>query len=214
MVRIVDPSRCVRHVAPRIPRSNAGDHSPANRVPTSGDATSRSSRARRLLIVNPKRPFESIVAAHGAAVLRVCRAVLGSADTEDAWSETFLSAFKAYPDLPADANVEAWLVTIAHRKAIDFGRAKTRRAVPVHELPESVAAVIADADIDLADAVSRLPDKQKQVIAYHYLAGLPYAEIATIVGGSTDAARRSGADGIANLRRAYPHLSAPKGRTS
>ena len=188
--------------------------SPANRVPTSGDASSRSSRARRLLIVNPKRPFDSIVAAHGAAVLRVCRAVLGAADSEDAWSETFLSAFKAYPDLPADANVEAWLVTIAHRKAIDVGRAKARRAVPVHELPESLALVPADTDTDLADALLRLPDKQKQVIAYHYLAGLPYAEIATIVGGSTDAARRSGADGIANLRRTYQHFSAPKGRTS
>ena len=186
-------------------------HSSANRVPTSDDATSRSSRARRLLIVNPKRPFESIVAAHGATVLRVCRAVLGAADSEDAWSETFLSAFKAYPDLPAAANVEAWLVTIAHRKAIDVGRAKARRAVPVHELPESLAPVPADTDTDLVDALLRLPDKQKQVIAYHYLAGLPYAEIATIVGGSTDAARRSAADGIANLRRTYPHLSAPKG---
>jgi RNA polymerase sigma factor (sigma-70 family) len=164
--------------------------------------------------VNLKAPFESIVAVHGATVLRVCRSVVGAADSEDAWSETFLSAFKAYPDLPSDANVEAWLVTIAHRKAIDFGRAKARRAVPVHELPESAAAVTADTDIDLVDAMSRLPDKQKQVIAYHYLGGLPYADIATIVGGTTDAARRSGADGIANLRRTFPHLPAHKGRTS
>ncbi|HEY1640639.1 MAG TPA: sigma factor, partial [Streptosporangiaceae bacterium] len=66
-----------------------------------------------------KQPFEAVVAAHGATVLRVCRAVLGPADADDAWSETFLSALRAYPDLPADANVEAWLVTIAHRKAID-----------------------------------------------------------------------------------------------
>ena len=162
-----------------------------------------------------KAPFESVVAGHGATVLRVCRAVLGAADSEDAWSETFLSAFKAYSDLPADANVEAWLVTIAHRKAIDFGRARARRAIPVHDLPEPASApAAADWDTDLAGAVSRLPDKQKQVIAYHYLAGLPYAEIATVVGGSTDAARRAGADGIANLRRLYPNLRAPKGQPS
>jgi DNA-directed RNA polymerase specialized sigma24 family protein len=74
------------------------------------------------------RPFEEIVAQHGPTVLRVCRAVLGPVDAEDAWSETFLSAMKAYPDLPADANVEAWLVTIAHRKAIDVTRATARRA--------------------------------------------------------------------------------------
>lgn len=162
-----------------------------------------------------KAPFEIIVAAHGATVLRVCRAVLGAADSQDAWSETFLSAFKAYPELPADANVEAWLVTIAHRKAIDFGRARSRRAISVHDLPESAYATTTDeTDTDLADAVSRLPDKQKQVIAYHYLAGLPYDEITAIVGGSTDAARRAGADGIANLRRTYPKLAPPKGRTS
>ena len=67
------------------------------------------------------------MAEHGATVLRVCRAVLGPADADDAWSETFLAALKAYPRLPADANVEAWLVTIAHRKAIDVTRAPRRR---------------------------------------------------------------------------------------
>ena len=52
------------------------------------------------------RPFEDVVAEHGATVLRVCRAVVGPVDAEDAWSETFLSALRAYPDLPAGANVE------------------------------------------------------------------------------------------------------------
>ncbi len=33
-------------------------------------------------------------------------------------------------------------------------------------------------------------------MAYHYVAGLPYAEIAEILGGTTDAARRAAADGI------------------
>ena len=68
--------------------------------------------------------------------LRVCRAVLGPVDADDAWSETFLSALKAYPDLPDGANVEAWLVTIAHRKAIDVRRAAARRATPVDAVPE------------------------------------------------------------------------------
>ena len=93
------------------------------------------------LCVTAKHPFEAVVARHGPTVLRVCRAVLGRADADDAWSETFLAALRAYPDLPADANVEAWLVTIAHRKAIDVTRAAARRAVPVAELPEDPAAV-------------------------------------------------------------------------
>jgi RNA polymerase sigma factor (sigma-70 family) len=153
-----------------------------------------------------KHPFEAIVSAHGSTVLRVCRAVLGPADADDAWSETFLSAMKSYPDLPADANVEAWLVTIAHRKAIDVTRAAARRAIPVAETPDTATSPAADPDTaaELTQALAKLPAKQKQAIAYHYLAGLPYAEVAAIIGGSADAARRAAADGIAALRRSYP----------
>jgi RNA polymerase sigma factor (sigma-70 family) len=155
-----------------------------------------------------KQPFEAVVTEHGTTVLRVCRAILGPADADDAWSETFLAAMRAYPDLPAGANVEAWLVTIAHRKAIDVTRAAARRAVPVGQPPDDTAAGQADSpggglDSDLADAVARLPAKQKQAVAYHYLAGLPYADIAAIVGGSADTVRRAAADGIATLRRTY-----------
>jgi RNA polymerase sigma factor (sigma-70 family) len=153
--------------------------------------------------VTVKRAFEAVVSDHGAAVLRVCRAVVGPDDADDAWSETFLSAMKAYPELPADANVEAWLVTIAHRKAVDVTRARARHAIPTDDLPEPPSAPGAERDDDLADALTRLPDKQKRAVAYHYLAGLPYAEVAAILGGSTDAARRAAADGIATLRRTY-----------
>jgi RNA polymerase sigma factor (sigma-70 family) len=155
-----------------------------------------------------KQPFEGVVAAHGGTVLRVCRAILGQADADDAWSETFLAALKAYPALPADANVEAWLVTIAHRKAIDVTRAAARRAIPVARTPDTATPATTPAAngtdletaIDLAEALGRLPAKQKQAVAYHYLAGLPYAEVAAIIGGSADAARRAAADGIAALR--------------
>ena len=159
--------------------------------------------------MSEKRPFDAVVAEHGATVLRVCRAVLGPVDADDAWSETFLSALKAYPALPADANIEAWLVTIAHRKAIDATRARSRRAVPVAEPPEVTSgpggpASAADArDLDLGNAMARLPHKQKHAVVYHYLAGLPYAEVAAILGGTTEAARRSAADGIRALRESY-----------
>ena len=49
-----------------------------------------------------------------------------------------------------------------------------------------------------------LPAKQRQAVAYHYLAGLPYAEVASIVGGTAEAARRAAADGIATLRTLLP----------
>jgi RNA polymerase sigma factor (sigma-70 family) len=160
-----------------------------------------------------KQPFEAIVSAHGSAVLRVCRAVLGPADADDAWSETFLSAMRAYPELPADANTEAWLVTIAHRKAIDVTRARLRRPIPAGDLPHTVSTQRAAHDDDLTDALSQLPDKQRQAVAYHYLGGLPYADVAAILGGSADAARRAAADGIATLRRTYPGVAARAGET-
>lgn len=152
------------------------------------------------------RPFEQIVDEYGPVVLRVCRAVVGPADAEDAWSETFLAALKAYPELPPDANVEAWLVTIAHRKAIDVTRAHARGPVPVEAVPErpSRTGRPEDWEGDLWAALAALPDKQRAAVAYHYLAGLPYAEIAQITGGSTDAARRAAADGMKALRAAYP----------
>lgn len=139
-------------------------------------------------------------------VLRVCRAVLGhTATAEDAWSETFLAAMRAYPDLPLDSDVEAWLVTIAHHKAIDQVRAESRRAVPTERVPEvpSVDGLPGGEERDLLDELKTLPLKQRQTIAYHYLAGLPYAEVAQMVGGSAEAARRAAADGIAALRKTY-----------
>jgi RNA polymerase sigma factor (sigma-70 family) len=155
-----------------------------------------------------KQPFERIVEQHADRVLRVCRAVLGVQDADDAWSETFLAAMRAYPGLPPDANVEAWLVTIAHRKAVDATRAARRRPLPVGQVPEQAAQTPAaapdGADTDLWEHVRALPDKQRQAVACHYVAGLPYAETAEILGGSADAARKAAADGIKSLRKSYP----------
>ncbi len=152
------------------------------------------------------RPFEDVVAQHGPTVLRVCRAVVGPVDADDAWSETFLSALRAYPDLPGDANVEAWLVTIAHRRALDVGRARSRTPVPTNTLPDRQAAHAdpAERHPDLWAALGRLPTKQRQAVAYHHIAGLPFTEIAELLGNSPDAARRAAADGIRTLRKIYP----------
>jgi RNA polymerase sigma factor (sigma-70 family) len=150
------------------------------------------------------KPFELVVAEHGPTVLRVCRAVLGPVDADDAWSETFLAALRAYPGLGPDANVEAWLVTIAHRKAIDVKRAEARRAVSVEQVPETPATqdTTDSWHADLWTALEALPTKQRQTVAYHHLAGFSHRDVAEIVGGTEAAARRAAADGIANLRTA------------
>ena len=153
--------------------------------------------------MSTQQPFHRVVERHGATVLRVCRAVVGPDDADDAWSETFLAALRAYPELPAGANVEAWLVTIGHRKAIDLLRARARRAVPSSDLPTipTTPEEREDGRPELYAALAQLTDRQRQSVAYHHVAGLPYAEVALILGGSTDAVRRAAADGMAKLRK-------------
>ncbi len=155
-----------------------------------------------------KTPFDVVVQVHGPTVYRVCRALLGDADADDAWSETFLSALRAYPSLGDDANVEAWLVTIAHRRSIDIARARARRATPTDEVTDrAMVAPEPGPDPDLVGALAALPEKQRRSVVFHYLGGLPYAEVAEILGGTAEAARRSAADGIAALRRSASALT-------
>jgi RNA polymerase sigma factor (sigma-70 family) len=148
------------------------------------------------------RPFEEIVAEHGALVMRVCRALVGPADAADAWSETFLSALQAYPRLRAGSNIRGWLVTIAHRKAIDQLRGAARKRDTAGELPGLAAPEPAPADDgELRAALDALPPKQRGAVIYRYLAELPYAEVGKLLGSNATAARRSAADGIASLRK-------------
>lgn len=149
-------------------------------------------------------PFEEVVAEHGPAVLRVCRALLGAADADDAWSETFLAALRAYPDLRPGSDARAWLVTIAHNKAIDQIRAATRaEARSSRATAAETVSLPEPPDDGLRAAVAALPPKQRGAVVYRYLADLPYAEVAALLDSNEAAARRSAADGIATLRRTY-----------
>ena len=153
-------------------------------------------------------PFQAVATAHGATVLRVCRALVGPVDAEDAWSETFLSALRAYPELAPGSNIEAWLVTIAQRKATDILRKRMRAPVPVpcDGLPDTPSELgipgRGDAYSELWAALADLTEIQRQAVVWHHLIGLPYREVAEKIGNSPAAARRAGADGIANLRKA------------
>ena len=150
------------------------------------------------------QPFEVVVDEHGPVVMRVCRALLGPHDAQDAWSETFLAAMRAYPDLRPESNVRGWLVTIAHHKAIDQLRTAGRRPRPTDPLPErSTEDRITTPDIELRAALDALPEKQRGAVIYRYLADLSYAEVGALLDSSESAARRSAADGIAKLRQTY-----------
>ncbi|MFC4374985.1 RNA polymerase sigma factor [Nocardia halotolerans] len=161
-----------------------------------------------------KEPFEQAVRRHGDTVLRVCRAMLGpGADADDVWSETFLAALRAWPELAEDTNVEAWLVRVAQRKAVDVTRARARHAVPTADLPEQPSRLgnPGDDEDGLWRAVAALPQRQRLAVAYRYLGGLAHAETAELIGGSAAAVRRAAADGIKSLRQTYDAGQRPEG---
>lgn len=161
-----------------------------------------------------KLPFSQAVELHGMTVLRVCRAVLGAGtDADDAWSETFIAALKAWPQLDDSTNVQAWLVRVAHRKAIDITRDAARRtrmqtSVAPEELEhyerEGASASNGFAG-EVWDAVAALPQRQREAIAYHYLGGLSHAETAELTESNADAVRRAASDGMKKLRKLYGH---------
>lgn len=154
-------------------------------------------------------PFAVLVSSHGAAVLRVCRALVGVIDADDVWQETFLAALRAYPTSGQVRNREAWLVTIARNKAIDHRRRGAHVPEPVAGFGDGalgggndvVHAVEAGETADAVwTALAKLPRMQREAVIYHHLAGLRYAEVAGILGNSEAAARRAGADGMRALR--------------
>jgi RNA polymerase sigma factor (sigma-70 family) len=147
-------------------------------------------------------PFQTLLDDHAADVLAVLRGAVGRADVEDCFQETFLAALRAYPRLDDDRNLRGWLLTIAHRKAIDQHRANGRKPLPV-AAPEELGGATAEPELDdgLWALVGALPPKQRAAVALRYACDLPHAEIAAALGCSPDAARRSLHEGIKRLRK-------------
>jgi RNA polymerase sigma factor (sigma-70 family) len=132
--------------------------------------------------------------------MAVLRGAVGRGDAEDCFQETFLAALRAYPKLNDTHNLRGWLLTIAHRKAIDHHRANGRRPVPVAEVAE-VAVTDPEPSDGIWDAVGSLPPKQRAAVELRYACDLPHAEIAAALGCSPEAARRSLHEGIKRLRK-------------
>src|SRR6201996_638665 len=114
-------------------------------------------------------PFQTLIDEHAAEVMAVLRGAVGREGAEDAFQETFLAALRAYPGLKDDRNLRGWLLTIAHRKAIDHHRARGRQATPVAEVAEVEAVPDPGPDEDgIWEAVAALPPKQRAAVTLRY----------------------------------------------
>lgn len=76
------------------------------------------------------------------------------AAAEDALSEAFAAALADWPRSGCPANPEAWLLTVARRKAIDMARGRLR-----HEMGGEQLRIMAEG-LDAAAAESEIPDKR------------------------------------------------------
>jgi RNA polymerase sigma factor (sigma-70 family) len=152
-------------------------------------------------------PFQSLLDEHGRTVHRFLVASVGPLDADDCYQETWLSALRAYPDLRSDANLRGWLMTIAHRKAIDHVRARARRPAPDAEA--GAATAVRDRLPSTLDPlwaqVAQLPDKQRTAVALRFLGDLSHAEIGETIGISEAAARRNVHEGLVRLRKEHVH---------
>jgi RNA polymerase sigma factor (sigma-70 family) len=145
-------------------------------------------------------PFQRFLDEHREAVYRFLVASAGRSEAEDCFQETFMAALRAYPKLRDASNLRGWVMTIAHRKALDAHRARRRRADPVEEVPEVAAPEAGEAEPALWAAVRALPVGQRGAIFLRFVADLPYVDVAASLGCSEEAARQRVREGLKHLK--------------
>lgn len=149
-------------------------------------------------------PFQVFLDAHRQDVFRFLMAQVGPQEAEDCFQETFLAALRAYSRLRDASNLRAWVLTIAHRKALDAHRARARRPAPVEAVPEGAALDgEGTADPDLWRAVRTLPPKQRAAVVHRFVSDLGYRDIARVMDTSEESARRSVHEGLKKLREEW-----------
>lgn len=157
--------------------------------------TSRSPRLLRLagddrLVAQIRRgseaAFEVAFERHGPGVLSFCRHMLGSPEeAEDAVQHAFAAAYRALQRSDArEIALKPWLFTIARNRCLSILRARREVA---HEPPEIATAGLAEqverrAELrELLADIHELPDEQRAALLLAEVAGLPHADIATVL---------------------------------
>jgi RNA polymerase sigma factor (sigma-70 family) len=149
----------------------------------------------------PQVPFQRFLDAHRDDVWRFLVASVGRDAADDCFQETFLAAMRAYPRMRPD-NPRAWVLTIAHRKALDHFRARKRRPVAVGDLPDLPAPEAPELrDDGVWRRVHALPPKQRAAVLLRFAGDLTHGEVATVMGVSEEAARRNAFEGLRKLRQ-------------
>jgi RNA polymerase sigma-70 factor (ECF subfamily) len=137
--------------------------------------------------------FEELVRRYQRPLVNFCFRLLGDADeAADAGQQAFVQAYVNLPRARLDLPFRPWLYRIARNQCLD--RLRARRGVAFSELEregdESPLEALADADPlpeallehkelqrALADAIARLPERYRVVVAMRYTTDLTFADI-------------------------------------
>src|SRR5688572_11369453 len=153
---------------------------------------------------------------HFTPVYRYLYVRLGSdEEAEDVAAEAWERVLTSLPGYKPTGPFRAWLFTIARRALADHYRRHRRRAshsdpLPLDDLSDALhdseagpeeQAIAHDEAQRVLLAVSRLGDTQQEVITLRFMAGLPYAEIAAVVGKSEAAVKMMAYRALDELKR-------------
>jgi RNA polymerase sigma-70 factor, ECF subfamily len=99
------------------------------------------------------------------------------AQAEDVVQDAFASALLRWPVLRRYHDPEAWVRTVAFRRAIDHHRRSARQLRALLRLAPSLPPAGAE-HVDLVRALRKLPLAQREVLVLHYVAELAVERVA------------------------------------
>jgi RNA polymerase sigma-70 factor (ECF subfamily) len=148
-------------------------------------------------------PFEDAMRRHDREIMRfLVRMTRDREDALDLFQETFLRAYRAYPDLDSAAGLRPWLFKIAANLCRNRARDRARhsRVIAPDADADALDAVSPrhsnfanhtgpDSAFDLRRAIADLPGKQGQAFVMRKIVGLDYSEIGAALGCSEESAR-------------------------
>ncbi len=156
--------------------------------------------------------FATVVSAHHGEIHRYLQRVTGRAgEADDLSQETFLRAFRAFGSLPGDANVRAWLFSIATNLARNHFRSESRRRKAYSEVEASAPkATVTAPESEMVSRetgalvegiVKGLPVKQRLAFTQRKIHGLDYETIGRSLGCSAETARAHVFQALRKIRR-------------
>ena len=142
-----------------------------------------------------RHAFATLVHDAAPALERLATRMLGHRhDAEDATQEAVLYAWRRLESFRGDARFSTWLHRILVSRSLDALR-RRRDVEPIPaDVPASVAApesVVEGRDLEAAvrDAIDALPPVQRVTLLLRVDHGLPYGEIAYVLGTTRNAVR-------------------------